>query len=180
MNTLDHNILIDIKHHNHWGEAIVKKITACPDSFCIVNIGASELRVGGVRPDRYDLFESFLKEIGLESLKRLNPLALVDIIFFDHSNICSENDAILYNDIKTVLFPNGFDSDSNLIKQPPFQPIERKRLNQICDAVSLWCHVKYRTDTFVTRDGNFLKKSDALKNKFGSNIVHPDLIATCI
>lgn len=177
MYTLDHNILIDIKCLNQWGQAIKSKITSSPESFRIVNIGASELRVAGVRPDRYDLFETFLEEIGLASLRRLNPLGLIDITFIGHSIICSDNDAKLYQNIKKVLFPNGYETGLKLIDQPPFKPIERKRLNQICDAVALWCHVKYETNAFVSRDDNFHKKSEKLMNEFSANIVHPDNIA---
>ena len=177
MHTLDHNILIDIKHKNQWGIDLYRKIEIHPELFGVVNIGASELRLGGIRPDRYNLFESFLLEIGLEKLVRFNPLALIDITFIEHSNICSEDDADLYERIKNALFPSGFESNINLIDQPPYQPIERKRLNQICDAVSLWCHVKYSTESFVSRDDNFQRKSSVLRKEFGAKIIHPSYLA---
>jgi len=177
MHTLDHNILLDIKHNNEWGKLIYPKITDSPDTFNIINIGASELRLGGARPDRYDLFEAFLKEIGLSNLNRLNPLALIDITFIEHSNICSDEDAKLYQEIKKTLFPNGFTKGTKMIEQPPYQPMERKRLNQICDAVVLWCHVKNNTKSLITRDDNFHKKSNQLANMYGANIMHPEQFA---
>lgn len=177
INTLDHNILIDIKHKNECGKFIYSKIVESSDSFNIVNIGASELRLGGIRPDRYDLFEAFLNDIGLAHLNRLNPLARIDVTFIGRSNICSEEDDNLYQKIKKLLFPNGFDPGVNLIEQPPYKPIERKKINQICDAVALWCHVKHHTESFVTRDKNFHKKSNQLTNLCGANIVHPDQLA---
>jgi hypothetical protein len=173
MHTLDHNLLIDIKHKNEHGLLISSKIEKAPDSFCIVNIGASELRLGGVRPDRYDLFEEFLKEVGLERIQRLNPLILIDITFIDRSNICSDGDAILYERIEQHLFPAGFEAGKNMIDQPPYQPIERKRLNQICDAATLWCHIKYKTESLITRDTNFHKKAGVLRKHFGAQIVRP-------
>lgn len=177
MYTLDHNILIDLKDENEIGELIAAKIAKEPHQYCVVNIGASELRQGGVRPDNYEKFEFFLRSIKIDHLQRLNPLCLIEFTFIDHCNDCSNQDAELYQKILIELFPNRYEEGVNLIHQEPYKPIERKRLNQICDAVSLWCHLKYRTEAFVTRDKNFLKKEPILKNLFGANIISPNQLS---
>jgi hypothetical protein len=177
MHTLDHNLLIDIQQQNEHGVLIASKIKNAPHSFCVVNIGASELRLGGIRPDRYDLFEQFPQDIGLAELPRLNPLLLIDITFIDRSNICSDEDAELYDRLQQFLFPQGYEPGKNIIDQSPYQPIERKRLNQICDAVTLWCHIKYETQSLVTRDSNFHDKAMQLRQSFNARIIHPSKLA---
>jgi len=173
MYTLDHNLLIDIQQQNEDGLLVASKIQRAPNAFCLVNIGASELRLGGIRPHRYDLFEQFLTDIGLADLPRLNPLGLIDITFIDRCNICSEEEAALYGRLLQFLFPQGYEPGKNMIVQSPYQPIERKRLNQICDAVTLWCHLNYKTEALVTRDSNFHAKAKPLRQSFDVRIIHP-------
>lgn len=171
MHTLDHNVLIDIENKTEAGIHMHGQVNAKPNEFSIVNIGASELRIRGIRPDSYSLFESFLESIGLHNLRRLDPLGLIDITFIDRSVICSDADADLYSDIIGALFPAGYIKGEKLIYCDFCDPIERKRLNQICDAVGLWCHIKYSTDSFVTSDKNFIKKAGFVKSRYGANVV---------
>jgi hypothetical protein len=37
--------------------------------------------------------------------------------------------------------------------------IGTKWLNRLCDAHSLWCHIHYKNELFLTSDGNFMKKT---------------------
>jgi hypothetical protein len=175
MHILDHNVLIDVEKKTRLGMCLLGYINAEPKDYSVVNIGASELRIRGVRPDSYSLFELFLERIGLHGLQRLDPLGLINITFIDHCLVCSDAEVDLYLDINNTLFPSGYVKGEGLIRCGFCDPIERKRLNQICDAVGLWCHIKYKTDGFVTSDKNFIKKSGLVKCRYGANVVSASL-----
>jgi hypothetical protein len=69
--TLDHNCLINVENNTEIGGKI-RAINESPENECfIVNIGASEWRKRGIKPNRYDLFQDLLVSIGLDDLKRL-------------------------------------------------------------------------------------------------------------
>lgn len=156
--TLDHNCLIDVKNKSAEGLAVLK-IISNPEHICfIVNIGASELRERGIRPDTYNLFENLLHNLGLNKLGRLNPIDFIDITFIDYCIISSKEMNEQYNRIESILFPNPIKKDS-LIFSPPYKPIGKKCLNRICDISSMWCHIHYKNQIFLTSDWDFLKMS---------------------
>ena len=156
--TLDHNCLIHIKQNSPEGQIIKSLLNQSELEFYVVNIGSSELRQGGIRPDSYSTFEDFLNKINLHELSRLNPMGLVDITFFDYCIFADQPMVDLSKEIKSILFTKEIENDS-IIEQPPFKPIGRKWLNRICDTHSLWCHIHYGNDIFLTSDRNFLKKT---------------------
>lgn len=156
--TLDHNCLIDIKNDTQEGQVLRRIISSSSHECFVVNIGASELRKRGIRPDTYHLFDKFLVNLGLKEVKRLNPMELIDITFIDFCIICSEEMVDLSKRIEEILFIQAIEEDV-LIDNPPYQPIGRKFLNRLCDTQSMWCHIHYGNEIFLTSDKNFHKKS---------------------
>lgn len=148
--TFDHNCLIHLEN----GSGVAKGIRAIlndPGHQCfVVNVGASEMQRFGVRPDNYAAFETLLKRIGIENLPRLDPLGIWDVTFWDRCLYAGEADQNLFEMIQAVLFP----ATSPLTNE---DGSDRKSLNRLCDALTLWCHISYKNDVFVTTDSNFFK-----------------------
>jgi len=68
--TLDHNCILDLANRTPVG-AKIETIIKDPRYECfVVNIGASEMRKKGVRPDRFDTFEELLESAGIAHLPR--------------------------------------------------------------------------------------------------------------
>jgi hypothetical protein len=121
----------------------------------VVEIGASEMRQRGIRPDRYDLFEELLEEAGVRSLPRLLPMKTWDVTFWDHDMWA--DDAMLSRaaEIEEVLF--GKSPPIDIAGEPDTSEKFATWLNRVCDVQAMWCHLHYANDVFVTSDGNFHK-----------------------
>lgn len=159
--TLDHNCLINVANETEDGECIRQLIDTNHYTCFIVNIGASEIREKGVRPDRYDLFERFLEEIGLDHLERLNPVGVYDLTFYDQCIYAGEKDQELLNHIEEILFPIPL---NELAEDETFDSeLGKKHINRLCDIHSMWCHINYGNDIFLTSDKNFMKKTKVPK-----------------
>lgn len=165
--TLDHNCLIHAANNTDIGKK-VKNIVNIENIKCfVVNIGASEMREKGIVPDRYDLFEQFLHEIGFSDFERLNPLGIYDVTFYDHCVYAGERDQDLLLKIESVLFPE---------RQDELNFSERKQINRLCDIHSMWCHISNDNDIFLTADKNFMKqtKYPKLLELGAKDIKHPN------
>jgi hypothetical protein len=79
--TLDHNVVIDLVVGSPRVARLRDALTAQSHHAHVVEIGASEMRKRGVKPDRYDLFERLLGEAGLVDLPRLAPMAIWGVTF---------------------------------------------------------------------------------------------------
>jgi hypothetical protein len=152
--TLDHNVIIDFVNSSPRVDGLRAAIVAGKFTPYVTEIGASEMRRFGVRPDRYDLFESLLREAGLESAERLTPLATFDVTFWDHGLWSDEGldaeadgiEAVLFGGSKPLPLPTNLED-----------PASAAWLNRHCDVQALWCHIRSGNDVFVTSDRNFLK-----------------------
>jgi hypothetical protein len=103
----------------------------------------------GVRPDNYGAFEQFLSRLGLGQLPLLEPFGVWNITFFDNCRFTSDNDNILYEQVTDALFPTA--------KEPSAADLTRKSVNQMCDVLTMCCHINAKNDVFLTTDGNFFK-----------------------
>ncbi len=155
--TLDHNCLINVANKNEIG-AQVERIVESRNTQCfIVNIGASEMREKGIRPDRYDLFEDFLVSIGFSDLPRIDPILVWDLTFWDKCVWASEEIENLQSKIGEILFPVALEeikSDEGLDTS-----LGKKWINRLCDIQSIWCHINNNNDIFLTSDKNFMKQT---------------------
>lgn len=145
--TLDHNVLLDFVNGSPRVARLREQITNGVYTPNVVEVGASELQQRGIQPDHYDLFEALLREAGLESAERLAPIAIWDVFFWDHALWSSREFEAQADRIEIVLF-----GDSQQVV-----PGGRAWLNRKCDVLSMWCHIHYGNDIFVTSDGNFHK-----------------------
>lgn len=155
--TLDHNVIIDLAH-GCTNVARLRKILAENEHEAyVVEMGASEMRKMGVRPDRYDLFEELLREAGVESLPRLTPMMIWDVTFWDHGLLADESMAELGAQVDRILF--GQSEAVDIAAEQQDSPKYAVWLNRLCDVHTMWCHLHYKNDVFVTSDRNFHKKT---------------------
>lgn len=153
--TLDHNCIIDLVEQTDTGKAI-QVILSDKDNNCfVVNIGASEMRERGVRPDHYGRFEELLGAAGIAHLPRLNPMMRPNVTFLDRSVLASDEMMKLAEAIEEVLF--GGASKINIASVGLDSPAGRTWLNRQCDVHGMWCHISNRNEVFLTTDGNFRK-----------------------
>lgn len=145
--TLDHNVVLDFVNDSPRVATLREKITKGVYTPCVVEVGASELRERGIQPEHYDQFQTLLREAGLESAPRLAPIAIWDVFFWDHALWSSEEAEAEADRIEGILFGDS----------PQVEPGSRVWLNRKCDVLSMWCHIHYCSDVFVTSDGNFHK-----------------------
>jgi hypothetical protein len=148
--TFDHNCLIHLENGGKEADAIRSILDDSNHQCYVVNVGASEMQRFGVRPDNYASFENFLKLIGAAQLPRLDPLGIWNVTFFDRCLYAGEADQKLLTAIQDILFP---------VTLPEEEGDDRKALNRLCDALTLWCHISYKNDVFLTTDKNFLKST---------------------
>lgn len=153
--TLDHNVIIDLAYGSANIARFREMLADKQHQAHVVEIGASEMRQRGIRPDRFDLFEELLDTAGIRALPRLMPMMIWDVTFWDHglwpddamSNRANEIEAVLYGESPRI--ENADESEDS----PKFAAW----LNRICDVQTMWCHLHYGNDIFVTSDRNFQK-----------------------
>lgn len=170
--TLDHNCIIDLVNKTIAGNQVEAIIKNTKYECFVVNIGASEMQKWGVNSNSYDKFEELLNEANIAKLPRLDPMGIWDVTFWDN---CIYSDEIMTNlsdQIEVILFGNtigGIPNGGLSSKEG------RKYLNKLCDVHTLWCHIFYGNDIFLTNDGNFMKKTKLPKLlKLGAkNICRP-------
>lgn len=147
--TFDHNCLISLEQGGPVADEI-RRILSSPNAQCfVVKVGASEMLRVGVRRDNYKTFEEFLSRLGLGALPCLDPIVVSDITFFDNCVFPSDDEIRLYQQITGILFPSP--------RRPVQGALERKTVNQICDVLTMLCHISAKNDVFLTTDGNFFK-----------------------
>jgi hypothetical protein len=122
----------------------------------------------GVRPDNYAAFEELLDRIKIADRPRLDPLAIWGITFWDHCVWAGDADEQLFESIQAILFPSaGLGGEIEMD--------EKRSLNRLCDALTMWCHISHKNDVFLTTDGNFFKetKKPALIEMGAGSILRP-------
>jgi hypothetical protein len=153
--TLDHNCIIDLASRTEVGRA-VEAVVSNPEHECfVVNIGASEMREFGIRPDCYSKFEELLEQAGIIFLPRLNPMLIYDVTFWDRCVWGSNRTIQLAEQIESVLF--GKAAIVDIRSAGIDSPEGKKWLNRLCDIHSMWCHIQNENDIFLTSDVNFKK-----------------------
>jgi hypothetical protein len=152
--TLDHNCLIESNESSSNGKRIRGLISSSSYQCYIANIGASELLPGRVRPTNYNEFETALSMLGLDHLPRLEPMALMDVSFFNRCIMVSDEMVTLSENIRDILFPSLSSTTTTN---------SRSSLNHLCDIHTMWCHIHYGNDIFLTMDRNYKKQSKETK-----------------
>jgi hypothetical protein len=153
--TIDHNVIIDLANGSSNVARLREIIEAEQNQVYVVEIGASEMRQRGIRPDRYDLFEELLKEAGISKLPRLMPMMIWNVTFWDHGIWSNSSMSNCAKEIEQILF--GESPPINIAGESDTTPKFAAWLNRICDVHTMWSHLYYANDVFVSSDRNFHK-----------------------
>jgi hypothetical protein len=154
--TLDHNVIIDLANRSSNAVQLRQAIGTGTHEAFVVEIGASEMRQRGIKPDRYDLFEQLLEEAGIDAAApRLSPMLHWDVTFWDHALWVDDDMSAQAKRIEDILFGESMAID--ITGEPDDSPKVAAWLNRLCDVQTVWCHLRSGNDVFVTSDRNFLK-----------------------
>jgi len=174
--TLDHNCIINLMNQTDIGVRMSAILTNKKNECFVVNIGASEMLEKGVRPDHYEKFEELLELSGIANLPRLNPMMILDVTFLDRCVLVDDGMIKLSADIDNVLF--GKAQKIDIVLEGLDSSAGRKWLNRLCDVHSMWCHIYYKNDVFLTTDGNFVRETKMSKiiALGAGRICHPNML----
>ena len=169
--TLDTNCLIDLEL-NEGAAAELRQLLALHDTelvaLAVPGIGASERLPTGTYAPTFEQFHRRLRSLSAREIEILKPLAYYDITYWDWCVYAGDDLLILEEKIHRILFPRndfalkpesartGLGPDGSTASWA--QELVKWR-NRKCDTLGMWCHIHYQADGFVTRDGNFHKRS---------------------
>jgi hypothetical protein len=157
--TLDHNCLIALENNESQARSIHELIAMHNDkkvAVRVVGIGASERLKGGTYAANFDEFKKRIAAVGLSQMEMLKPIGHWDITFWDWCIYADDQMVQLERDIHNVICPY-IEFDFALFCQsqrldPNSKEINRKWRNAKCDVLTLWSHIYYDGDIFVTAD----------------------------
>ena len=153
--TIDHNVIIDLAKDSPNIKRLREVLADERHQVYVVEIGASEMRKRGIRPNRIDLFEELLEEAGIRRLPRLMPMMIWDVTFWDHSLWADDAMISRSAEIEEILF--GESPRIDIANATKDSPQSAAWLNRVCDVQAMWCHLHYKNEVFVTSDRNFHK-----------------------
>jgi hypothetical protein len=155
--TLDHNCIIHLENRTNIGKKVEAIVHDGRNQCFVVNVGASEMREQGVRPDQYGKFEELLEKAGIAHLPRLHPLMIWDVTFWDRCLWADEKMIKLSDAIRDALFGNSPSVDIATVGLDSLAG--KKWLNQECDVLGMWCHIQNGNEVLLTTDSNFTKET---------------------
>lgn len=157
--TLDTNCIIDLEENRPDSKYLKQLIAAWRGNdidLAVVAVSATENQPGGEINRSYSQFEEKILRAGLSDATELLPLAIWDVIYWDHALWSDYEMEKLSDDIRDALFP-GIS-----LSAPADEKEERIWRNKLCDVLVAWCCIFHGWDVLVTRDSNFHNKKDAL------------------
>jgi hypothetical protein len=158
--TLDTNAIIDLEEDRPGAQPLRELIAlhrARQITICVSAIAASERDRDPESGDpSFARFTEKLARADLADAEELAPPLYFDLTFWDHCVWGELNDPLL-PDITDILYPDGLLSHERVL---PAETEDQRRTrekgtNQLCDVLTMWCHIHYRGHVFVTRDERF-------------------------
>ncbi len=121
-------------------------------------MSGSERQRGGRQIGDFGQFRDRVDRLGLHGAELLRPMAYIGLCYIDWYVLCGLSLTALEHAIHNILFPAiAFDADDHC---PSSNTEGRSRWrNAKCDVQSMWCHIYYCGDIYVTRDRNFHKQT---------------------
>lgn len=178
--TLDNNCIIDLEKSNihaphlrglvemHDNKKIELRITA---------ISASEQRPDQTYVSHFNEFKHRLAIIGLGNVEILNTILYVGLGFVGYSLVGGGKLEELERRIQRIMFPTIELQFKDFCKKRGLKLDEKKAwhrwVNKKCDVLTLWSHIWYEGDIFVTRDTNFHRKAEKLTKLGAGKILTP-------
>ena len=162
--TLDNNVVIDLENKNYsYCSKLVKLHEDKRILLRVPAISASESKPNGSYIAHFDEFRERICAIGLSNVDILKPLLYWGTGFWDYFVYGGGKLSRLEEEIQRILFPKiemeytQYCENKSLDKNS--KEGWKKWVNAKCDVLSMWCHIYYKGDIFVTNDRNFHKKT---------------------
>lgn len=167
--TFDTNILIDIEEKRKGYENILKIIEFQNDEEISINIPAiiaSEKLLEDKHITNFSKFKGYVESIGLKNIEFTKPMGYVGLSFIDYCIFGGKEIDKLDYDIHKILFPNIEPKYEDFCKNRVIDSkiLNTKWVNAKIDVLIFWCHIYYKKDIFITRDGNFKKHESDLSS----------------
>ncbi len=195
--TFDHNLLIDLESDNGATGKALRQLVSLHDAEQITirvsAIGASERLKGKTYVPDFSAFHERVRRLSQREFEILRPLGYYDITYWDWCMYADDGtpENELEQKIHEVLFPeiefkwqayaqvNG--EDPNQAAQTQSREWQKWR-NRKCDVLTIWCHIYYAGDAFVTTDDHFHQatKKPVLISLGAKSILYPAEAASWI
>ena len=161
--TIDTNCIIDLERDTEFAPPLRALIAAHRlgnAEVAVPAVAASEVQRDGLYLQNFGQFEERLAQAGLDGLPLIHPIAYWGISFYGLGYWADGAMVELERKIHTVLHPSvPFEYLATTSPTTGTEQPDPKWRNAKCDTQALWSHVYHKRDVFVTRDGNFLKKT---------------------
>jgi len=187
--TLDTNVIIDLEESNEYAPDLAKLVEMNRKrriNLRITAASASERKPDQKYASRLSEFQHRLAAIGLNGLEILPTICYADVSFFDYCLVGDGELSVLECKIQRILFPKIQLEYRNYCEKRSLKLSDEKAwhkwTNAKCDVLSLWSHIWYKGDIFVTRDNNYhrkTKKPDLIRLGAG-DILTPNVALTRI
>jgi hypothetical protein len=150
---LDTNCLIDLEENRpdaHHVRTLIGAWKKEQVELAVVAVSASENQPGGIASQDFGVFEAKLDNLGLAGVHYLLPLAIWDVVYWDHALYSSAEMEAMESKIRGILFPG-------IPTAPPTNIDENSAWrNRMCDVLVAWSCIHHQWECLVTRDKNFL------------------------
>jgi hypothetical protein len=162
--TFDWNCIIDLDEDRPSAPCLRELLALHAEGKAVVRlvaVSASENQRDGSYLRNFGAFQARLASLCLEHLELLKPPWYLGVGFLGWVVLSGEEIQALEQRIHRVLFPNQplslQECLDNARAGQDREVIEREWRRDKCDVLSLWCHIWYEGDVFITGDKNFHK-----------------------
>ncbi len=157
--TLDTNCLIEYEHLDSASPALCRIIELGNEPHIQLQLSAimaAEHQASGKDIQNFQLFQSRIKTAGLSHVKLLRPMGIIGMTYLDWMLIVGEDMIESEGKIQKILFPN-ISQHANEFCTVDDAPGRKRWRNAKCDVQTMWCHLHYDGDIFISRDKVFHK-----------------------
>lgn len=161
--TFDFNCIISIENKENTASHLINLIELHNNgkiSIYVPAISANEKITSGNYANNISGFKKRLMKLSKRPIEILAPMLYLGISFFDYSIFGNNEMENLDKEIHNTLFPNipYYWADFVKLEGGNLNQLDPKWMNPRCDSISMWCHINYGNDIFVSNDNNFFKK----------------------
>ncbi len=160
---LDTNCLIDLEQNRQPHAQQLRQVLAAwrrgEFELVVGAITASENARPGEEPS-FEAFEGLRERAGVADARLLAPMMIWEITYWGEALWTNDESRALEAKVHAILAP-GLAMDD---RSDPY-----RWLNVKCDVQLIWTAIWHQVDVLVTRDGDIVKKADALAD-LGANV----------
>jgi len=184
--TLDNMCIIDLEQNRQYAPQIKKLIQMHRNkeiSLRVVATSASELKLDHTHPRHFNEFKQRIASAGLDGVEILPTLGRFDFSFLDYCVYGDRWRDELEKEIQSILFGTDEVEYPDFCQKHGYDKGAKKAWNDWvrnkCDVLTLWSHIWYNGDIFVTNDKNFhcqTKKPKLVELGSGKILTQPEVV----